>query len=262
MSGTAVATVDVTTGEVVTPVAFSMSEYLGALKTSASSQHALMAAYDAACREMIGPNDVQKDGGREFKKKSAWRKLARHFGVSCYVEDKPALSEIGPHWVVTVRARAVAPWGQVSEDVGSCGSDEQTGRRTITLADAIATASTRAHNRAISNLIAMGEVSAEEIGERKAYPTGGSAPAPRTTTPARSGSGPVMPFGKTKGTPLGDLPTKEIQSAYEWAVSKGKFEEFQGDALLELGLRANPAALKPLDEPPFPEGAPDDLPFG
>jgi hypothetical protein len=261
MSGTAVATVDPTTGEVFTPATFDFNQYVGTLdRTGLQRQQQLAAAYDAACASLVGPNDVQQDGGRSFKKKSAWRKLARHFTVSCYVEDKPALMEVAGQWVVTVRARAVAPWGQVSEDVGSCGSDEQTGRRTITLADAIATASTRAHNRAISNLIAMGEVSAEEIGERKAYPTTTPTATRTTTATPRTGDGPVMPFGKMKGTPLGALPTSEIESALQWAVSKDKFREFQAEARAELALRNG--APKDLEEPPFPTDDPDDLPFG
>ena len=41
-------------------------------------QNRLAAAYDAACTALIGPNDVQVEGNRSFKKKSAWRKLGRH----------------------------------------------------------------------------------------------------------------------------------------------------------------------------------------
>lgn len=45
-------------------------------------QQRLMAAYDQACNALIGPNDVQVEGDRVFKKKSAWRKLGRAFAVS------------------------------------------------------------------------------------------------------------------------------------------------------------------------------------
>ena len=70
-------------------------------------------------------------------------------------------------FVATVTVKADAPWGQSSESVGACATDEETGRRKITIADAIATAETRATNRAVSNLIAMGEVSAEEMSKGK-----------------------------------------------------------------------------------------------
>lgn len=160
----------VETGEIVNlPAPFEIKQYLQQLRgpVAIERQQQLAAAYDEACRALIGPNDVQKDKGREFKKKSAWRKLARHFGISVLVDPADTQYqrfETGV-WLATARAVAVAPWGQRFTDVGACGSDEQTGRRVITMADAIATAMTRAINRAISNLIAMGEVSAEEMGE-------------------------------------------------------------------------------------------------
>src|SRR5688500_11199014 len=104
-----------------------------------------MAAYDAAVAALIGPNDVQEEKGRTFKKKSAWRKLARHFGISvaCSLDSvKVERHELG--FTAYAVANAVAPWGQSWTDVGACSSDEAVGRRVITEADAVATAMTRA----------------------------------------------------------------------------------------------------------------------
>ena len=69
------------------------------------------------------------------------------------------------------------------------------------------------------------------------------------------GSGPLMPFGKTKGTPLALLKDSEIESALAWAKEKGKFVEFQADAENELASRvgAGVGADGPDDE--------SDLPF-
>jgi hypothetical protein len=199
-NGTAVQKVDRGTGEVVEVETFDFKGYLTHLSGTKAlqEQQQLAGAYDAACKSLIGPNDVQKDGNRDFKKKSAWRKLARHFGISTEVvrqQERYMAPEDGagaaPIFIATVVVRANAPWGQSAESVGACATDEETGRRTITIADAIATAETRATNRAISNLIAMGEVSAEEMskGERapEARPTGDIT---RTTE---------VPFGKHKG---------------------------------------------------------------
>lgn len=215
-------------------VAFDPAVYLRSLGGNAmQTQQQLMAAYDAACKALIGPNDVQQESGREFKKKSAWRKLARYFGISIHCERGDAVIQRfeDGSWVATARAEAMAPWGQRATDVGACGSDEQTGRRVITMADALATAMTRATNRAISNLIAMGEVSAEEIGDRKPYSS-----SPRQSAPRNSGE-PTMPFGKTKGTPLSQMDAKDLSGALDWARGKGKFEEFQRDAEAELARR-------------------------
>jgi hypothetical protein len=112
---------------------------------------------------------------------------------------------IGEQFVATVTARAVAPWGQRYEEVGACSTGEAVGRRVITVADAIATASTRASNRAISNLIAMGEVSAEEIQQPPAAKAAKAAPA----------DGPTW-----KGKPLTDYPSADLVKLREWCVKK------------------------------------------
>lgn len=214
MTGTAVASregVALETGEVVAiPAKFEMHDYLTQLRRSGAieNQQQLAAAYDEACRALIGPNDIQREGKREFKKKSAWRKLARHFHIS--IEAEPGDTRFqrleDGSWLATARAVAVAPWGQRFADVGACGSDEQTGRRVITMADAIATAMTRAVNRAVSNLIAMGEVSAEEIGDRASGSETHDAlpdPEPTSETPW-PGEGPI------KGKLLRDFTDKQL----------------------------------------------------
>lgn len=201
------------TGEVVSTaiVPFDMATYLSETKSTRSiaQQKGLMEAYDAAVGALIGDNDVQRDGNRTFKKKSAWRKLARHFNISvrCAPHDVRVERFDGGFTAIAI-ATGEAPWGQYWTDVGACGSDEATGRRTITEADAIATAMTRASNRAVSNLIAMGEVSAEEIGERKAQ---GAQPVTLTADS-------LLDFGKYKGTAVRDLNTKYLA----WAVEPGR----------------------------------------
>jgi len=93
-------------------------------------------------------------------KKSAWRKLARFYGVSTEIVEKHR--ETHPDgsytWHYTVRASA----GGVSTDgEGSCTSTEKGGRSEH---ETRATAHTRAKSRAISDLIGFGQVSAEEYG--------------------------------------------------------------------------------------------------
>jgi uncharacterized protein (DUF3820 family) len=229
--------VDTTTGEVIAlPVQYDARQYLQSL--NADHQHSLMAAYDAACRSLIGPNDVQKEGGREFKKKSAWRKLARHFGIS--VTTDPTAAHIvhypGGEWVAYAHATAIAPWGQRYDDVGACGSDEESGRREITYADAIATAQTRAANRATSNLIAMGEVSADELSERK----GSTGRPPQSSGNApRPAGGKVMPFGKNKGRAIADLDTPTLTEQVAWCrkTDAVKFKDLIETLELELDSR-------------------------
>ncbi len=197
-----------------------MADYLASVtsKGALQQQQQLAAAYDAACTALIGPNDVQQDGGRTFKKKSAWRKLARHFNISVAASlDSVRVDSHPDGFTALAVASASAPWGQSWTDVGACSSDEATGRRVITIADAIATAMTRASNRAVSNLIAMGEVSAEEIGERRPM-------ASRSQTPnaSKRDEDKTMPFGRNKGTRMGDIETTDLQSTLAWCLEKGK----------------------------------------
>lgn len=242
---TAMTKTNIETGEITRIEPFDRAAYLSSLDTA--GQQALARAYDEACAALIGPNDVQKESGREFKKKSAWRKLARHFGISTAVVTV-AKEFVGDVFLASVTVKASGPWGQSSDAIGACATDEATGRRVITMADALATAETRATNRAVSNLIAMGEVSAEEIGDRKPMA------APKAKPVASSGNVGefLMPFGKTKGTRLADMKAEDLKGALTWAEEKNKFEEFQAAARAVLGGSASfadkPAALEGEDD--------------
>lgn len=208
------------------PQPFSMDSYLAGVANDAalSAQQQLVIAYDRAVRSLVGPNDVQKEGGREFKKKSAWRKLARYFQISTQIIREESHRDEEGHLVSTVVVRATAPWGQFAEAIAKCSTRESRFAHDTRKADhdCPATAQTRATNRAVSDLIAAGEVSAEEM-------EFGETPAARTPTPAgaaprqagnRAAADKKMPFGKHKGTPLGDLSADELSSTIAWCVSK------------------------------------------
>ena len=229
-----------------------MAGYLASVNSDVAlnQQRQLAAAYDAACHALIGPNDVQQEGARSFKKKSAWRKLARHFNISVAASLDSVRVETHPDgFTAYAIATASAPWGQSWTDVGACASDEATGRRTITIADAIATAMTRASNRAVSNLIAMGEVSAEEIGNRKPY---GATSAARGNKPDEDKA---MPFGRNKGKRLGDIETADLESTLKWCRENAKNDvaDAIGNVLANraLGVASDESPSEDADEIPF-----------
>jgi len=95
-------------------------------------------------------------------KKSAFRKLAKFYGVSTEILEKSSETHKDKSytWHFTVKAwqGAVQTTGE-----GSCTNNEKGRERTIH--DTKATAHTRAKSRAISDLIGFGQVSAEEIEE-------------------------------------------------------------------------------------------------
>lgn len=209
------------------PEAKSFEEILAELTDPQTLERhvALIAAYDVAVSKLVTQADVQVEGKRTFKKKSAWRKLAQFFRVSTEILRNERWWEIDEesgekHLVARVVVRGRAPWGQTAETVGLCSTRESrfyaTGIRCLNCGgpmwdnrapgksrngeafrckdnecggsimpgefdesqlqrrpnatarakadhDVEATAATRAVNRAISDLIAAGEVSAEEM---------------------------------------------------------------------------------------------------
>jgi hypothetical protein len=133
-----------------------------------------MRAYQQLLRELLDPTDWQthdKNGrplDKPFLKKSGWRKIARAFNLSFErVHSHVQRDEHGSPVRAEVWIRAVAPNGQYGDGDGYCSGDEgrfQSNRGRAKLEnDLRATATTRAKNRAVSDLVGMGEVSAEEI---------------------------------------------------------------------------------------------------
>jgi len=187
-------------------------------------QNRLAKAYDAACAALIGPNDVQIEGkgdnARSFKKKSAWKKLARYFSISTTVlerNERFVLDESTGEsvFVATCTVRAVSPWGQYADSVGACATDEETGKRKITIADAIGTAETRASNRATSNLVAMGEVSAEEATREEREQVVQDAAAELTLEEAKAVKFPWRNPEKYRDKPMGDLSVNMLTSVLD-----------------------------------------------
>ena len=163
--------------------------------------------YQALTKELLDATDYQDaGGGKRFKKKSAWRKYAKAFNLS----DRITYEHIErdgrgmPIWA-RVRVEAAAPNGRTSEADHEChiserccpmSFGEQCARRHTHCqqecsgrshwshpGDLVATATTRAKNRAISDLIGAGEVSAEEMAAEPRpatvrMETGTSAPPP------------------------------------------------------------------------------------
>ncbi len=111
--------------------------------------------------KLLSESDYQNISGKNFIKKSGWRKLALVFNISDQVVENSRRDRPDGSFVCFFRVRAIAPNGRFSEAVGSCDSKE---RRFAHLEhDIFATAHTRSKSRAISDLIGAGEISAEEM---------------------------------------------------------------------------------------------------
>ena len=139
-------------------------------------------AYHAVVHALLDDSDYQIITGGRFKKKSAWRKLNVAFNVSTELLDEvQARDDAGRLIRATVTARATAPNGRYADGIGVCDVHDRHTRACLAGCvgfhhfahpehDILATAHTRATNRASSDLYGMGEVSAEEIDANTAPP--------------------------------------------------------------------------------------------
>ena len=148
---------------------------IGIVRPVVTAQQALAAwnEFQALKKAIIEPSDLQeievfdkRTGTKKkskFIKKSGWRKLAACFNLTIRTESeiKEPTKNGGFLWTMKVVCRA--PNGREMEGVAKCSSDEKNGARIEH--DVYTTAYTRAVNRAISDLIAAGEASAEEMVE-------------------------------------------------------------------------------------------------
>ena len=151
--------------------------------------------YQELTRRLLNESDYQQIGKGRFKKKSAWRKYSRAFNLNDEVQSEHV--ERAPDgWPVWARVviRAIAPNGRHAEADGECHMAErccpasygsECGKSDYSNhdccepgcnprihwshpGDIAETALTRAKNRAVSDLIGAGEVSAEEMeGQRE-----------------------------------------------------------------------------------------------
>jgi hypothetical protein len=125
--------------------------------------------YEQLKKSIAVDSDIQSIQGRDFYKKSYWRKIATFFNLSVEIVDEKheEIAEGNIFWSFT--CKATAPNGRYAIGTGSCDQMEK-GRKN-SLHNTRASAETRAFNRAVSNLVGGGEVSAEEVGNDAIDPT-------------------------------------------------------------------------------------------
>ena len=141
--------------------------------------------YQAICARLLDASDYQtyqrwnpdtrRKEPAQFKKRSAWRKLATAMGVRFeIVKAEKARNEAGRTTSADFIARAIHPNGRYSDGWGNCDYRERCRDTCPPDCDGFqhfskpehdipATAETRAKNRAAADLFGLGEVSAEEM---------------------------------------------------------------------------------------------------
>ena len=142
---------------------------------------AAMAKYQELTGAMLKSEDWQQIPGGRFVKRSGFQKIASGYGVSIeIVAEHVDRDDGGAPLRASATVRATHPSGRYADGSGRCAVTESrfaTAKgRAKAEHDIAATAVTRATNRAISNLVGFGQVSAEEmdgvVDETQAQPFG------------------------------------------------------------------------------------------
>jgi len=120
---------------------------------------AMINRYKFVKAELVDKNDFVSIKGKPYLKKSGYRKFVNAFGISVELVEMNAY-ELYEDRHAEVRLKVSVPSGQTVEGIGICSWSEL---QTKTLHNMKATAWTRAFNRGIADLVAYGEVSAEEV---------------------------------------------------------------------------------------------------
>lgn len=120
-------------------------------------------AYQELTKKLLDETDYQVHKGKKYKKKSAWQKYARAFNINTEIVSKEIIrSKTSSVIEAEYTVRATLPNGRYVESDGSCDRREA-GKKDMSNHSIKATAKTRATNRAISELIGAGDVSADEL---------------------------------------------------------------------------------------------------
>lgn len=119
------------------------------------------ALFESLKKSLLKAEDYQTISGKKFTTKSGFRKLAVCFNLSDRIIEQVRTDREDESFTWRIVVETQAPNGRVCSGVGICDSKER--KFAHVEHDVYATAHTRAKNRAISDLVAGGVVSAEEM---------------------------------------------------------------------------------------------------
>ena len=160
---------------------------------------------------LIGETHKMNIANKSYILKSGWRIVALAFNLSdkiIHVERTDKDNE--GNYTVTYTVEAASPNGRCVQAVGSCNTAEKSGKRRDH--DTETMAHTRAKNRAIADLVGLGEVSAEEmqgadVGHASAPSTSANGVAP-PSSPSQQQMDYIRKLGYT-----GEMPATKFDAS-------------------------------------------------
>jgi hypothetical protein len=125
------------------------------------------ARFEALKSKLLKEEDYQSIAGKRYIKRSGFRKIAVYFGLSDRILEQERIDRNDDSFSWRIVVEVEAPNGRISTGVGACDSSER--RFAHVEHDVYAIAHTRAKSRAISDMVAGGAVSAEEMESETEY---------------------------------------------------------------------------------------------
>jgi hypothetical protein len=119
------------------------------------------ARFESLKAKLLNEDDYQAIAGKRYIKRSGFRKIAVYFGLSDRILEQERTDRDDGSFMWRIVVEVEAPNGRISAGVGICDSRER--RFAHVEHDVYATAHTRAKSRSISDMVAGGAVSAEEM---------------------------------------------------------------------------------------------------
>lgn len=168
-------------------------------------------------KELLSKEDIMTFNNRPYVKESGWRKIATAFNISLIIQERHREeheNEKGKYYIWRYYVKAKAPNGRIQEAEGSCTSQDpffskKRGEEvTPNESDIIHTAQTVAYNRAISDLVGGGQLSAEELKSLNIKNVNVGKTQSRKTSPR-----------KTESEYINDLKVKKLMSELEKSIA-------------------------------------------
>jgi hypothetical protein len=119
------------------------------------------ALFEALKSKLLTSEDYQPIAGKQYIKRSGFRKIAVYFGLSDRILEEEKVERDDGSFYWRIKTEVEAPNGRTCVGVGICDSRERNFAHVEH--DVYSTSHTRAKSRAISDMVAGGVVSAEEV---------------------------------------------------------------------------------------------------
>jgi len=197
------------------------------------------AQYNELKQAIIEDSDIQKIGDRDFLKKSYWRKVERFFNLKLELikEERIIKEKVNDRENIaySIVYKAIAPNGSFCDGDGFCETWEK--NRFNTEHNVRATAHTRAKNRAISDLVGGGEVSAEEVeaetGNEMIIEAGSDEPKKRDNKNTASEKQQKCIYAISKSQGMTDQELKDVLMAKFGISSTRELTSAQASTLID-----------------------------